>query len=95
MANYKLSREAEEDLYRIWSYGLETFGQTQADAYFHRLTKCFENIAKQPLLYPRVDYIRKGYHRCVCGVDSIFYRIEADTVEIIRVLGRQDTDEVF
>jgi toxin ParE1/3/4 len=29
----------------------------------------------------------------VCGVDSIYYRVEDDTVEIMAILGQQDVDE--
>ncbi len=47
-------------------------------------------MAKQPYLYQAVDHIRKGYRHSVCGVDTIYYRIEGDTVEIMSVLGQQD-----
>lgn len=42
---------------------------------------------------PAVDDIRPGYRRSVCGVDSIYYRVVGDVVEIIRILGQQDVDE--
>jgi toxin ParE1/3/4 len=29
----------------------------------------------------------------VCGVDSIYYRIEGETVEIMAIIGRQDLEE--
>jgi plasmid stabilization system protein ParE len=32
MANYRLSREAESDLYQIWLFGLSQFGAEQADS---------------------------------------------------------------
>jgi toxin ParE1/3/4 len=44
-------------------------------------------------LYQTVDDIREGYRRSVCGVDSIYYRIVGDTVEIMCILGQQDVDE--
>ena len=34
MATYKLSNEAKEDLIRIHQYGIEKFGEAQADKYF-------------------------------------------------------------
>ena len=55
----------------------------------------FEQLAKQPYLYQPVDYIRKGYRRSVCGVDSIYYRIEDNTVEIMNIVGNQDTSEAL
>jgi len=45
-------------------------------------------------LYQAVDDIRAGYRRSVCGIDSIYYRVDGDTVEIMNILGRQDTNEV-
>ena len=93
MANYKLSEDAKADLIRIHQYGVRQFGETQADNYYFAFFNQFEKIAKQPLSYPEVNHIRKGYRRCVCGVDSIYYRIEKGLVEIISIIGRQDLDE--
>ena len=95
MGNYKLTPEAEEDLYRIWSRGVREYGEEQADKYYYDFIERFEQIAEQPYLYQAVDYIRKGYRRSVCGVDSIYYRIEGNTVEIMNILGRQDTNEAL
>jgi toxin ParE1/3/4 len=50
-------------------------------------------LAEQPFLYQAVDDIRGGYRRSVCGVDSIYYRVKGDTVEIMAILGQQDIDE--
>ena len=50
-------------------------------------------MAEQPQLHQAVDDIREGYRRSVCGVDSIYYRIVDDTVEIMCILGQQDADE--
>lgn len=54
----------------------------------------FELIAEQPFLFPSVDFIRQGYRRSVCGADSIYFRIENDTVEIMAIIGRQDLDGI-
>ena len=93
MTGYRISPEAEADLYRIWLYGLEKWGVVQADRYYAAFFEQFEKIAEQPYLYPTVDDIREGYRRSVCGVDSIYYRIENETVEIMAIIGRQDLDE--
>ena len=60
---------------------------------FFQLIERFDKLAEQPLLYPTVDDIREGYRRSVCGTDSIYYRIEGQTVEIMAVIGQQDVDE--
>ncbi len=74
MDKYKLSNEAKEDLIRIHHFGVREFGMNQADKYFNEFFDCFEIIAQRPFSFPFVDHIRKGYRRCVCGVDSIYYR---------------------
>jgi len=40
-----------------------------------------------------VDAIKKEYRRCVCGVDSIYYKINENIVEIMAIVGRQDLHE--
>lgn len=67
----------------------------QADKYFDTFFEYFDLIAKQPLSFESVDYIKKGYRRCVCGSDSIFYRVNGDFVEIMAIIGRQDINEIL
>jgi toxin ParE1/3/4 len=95
MAKYRLSNEAKKDLIRIHHYGVERFGITQADLYFNSFFDCFEIIAKQPFSFESVDYIKKGYRRCVCGSDSVFYKINNDIVEIMAIIGRQDLNNIL
>ena len=90
MAEYRLSKQAEEDLIRIHRYGMHKFGTEQADRYFMGFFEHFELIAEQPYLFEAVDFIKPGYRRCVCGVDAIYYRIKNDTVEIMTIIGRQE-----
>jgi toxin ParE1/3/4 len=95
MVNYRISNEAKEDLIRIHHYGVEKFGMTQADKYFDSFFNCFESIAQRPFSFESVDYIKKGYRHCVCGSDSIFYRINDDFVEIMAIIGRQDISRIL
>jgi toxin ParE1/3/4 len=95
MGSYRLTQAAKEDLRRIYYYGVSQFGEAQADKYFDALFERFKQIAENPLLYPSAGHIRAGYRRSVCGVDSIFYRIEDDNVEIISILSRQDIDKLL
>lgn len=92
MYDVRLSNLAKEDLRRIYYYGLEHFGQQQADKYFYAFFSMFEHIAENPNVYQSVDHIRPGYRRCPCGVDSIYYRIEHNTIEIMAILGSQNLD---
>ena len=95
MMEYRLSNEAKEDLIRIHQYGVERFGMAQADKYFNTFFKYFDIIAQQPFSFESIDYIRKGYRRCACGSDSIYYRINHGIVEIMAIVGRQDVMKIL
>ena len=94
MAKYRLSNSAKEDLIRIHQYGVQKFGMAQADKYFDSFFKYFEIIAQRPFSFESVDFIKNGYRRCVCGSDSIYYRINEDTIEIMAIIGRQDLNNI-
>lgn len=96
MADYRLSNTAKQDLIRIHQYGVKQFGLTQADNYFDTLFAYFDLISQRPFSFQSVDYIRKAYRRCVCGTDSIYYRITSDgMVEIMTIVGMQDIKSIF
>ncbi len=92
MAEYRLSNTAKEDLIRIHQYGVGKFGIAQADKYFDSFFKYFEIIAQRPYSFEAVDFIKVGYRRCVCGSDTIYYRINKDVVEIMTIIGRQELE---
>ncbi|WP_299002642.1 type II toxin-antitoxin system RelE/ParE family toxin [uncultured Tenacibaculum sp.] len=93
MAKYRLSNEAKIDLIRIHHYGIEKFGMTQADKYFETFFEYFNIIAQSPFSFEAVDHIKKGYRRCVCGVDSIYFKITENNVEIMAIVGQQDLNQ--
>ncbi len=95
MAEYRLSNEARTDLIRIHHYGVERFGMVQADKYFDSLFEYFDIIAQRPFSFESVDYIKKGYRRCVCGADSIYYKVNDDVVEIMAIVGKQDLNNIL
>ena len=95
MAEYRLSIAAKDDLIRIHHFGIEKFGVEQADKYFDSFFDYFEIIAQRPFSFESVDYIKKGYRRCSCGSDSIYYRINENMVEIMAIVGMQDLKNVF
>lgn len=95
MTKYKLSKAAKDDLVRIHHYGTETFGVKQADNYFNSFFKYFDIIAQRPFSFESVDYIKKGYRRCVCGSDSIYFKVNNDMVEIMAIVGRQELNNIF
>ena len=94
MVKYKLSNEAKDDLIRIHHYGVKQFGIRQADIYFESFFTHFELISKNPYSFESVDFIKPDYKRCICGVDSIIYRINEEIVEIMTIIGRQDINSI-
>jgi toxin ParE1/3/4 len=95
MAKYRISNEAKEDLIRIHQYGVKKFGMAQADKYFESFFVYFDIIAQRPFSFEPVDFIKKGYRRCVCGSDSIYYRINDEIIEIMAIIGRQDLKNII
>lgn len=74
----------------------QKIGESQADRYYNTLFEYFEIIAERPFSFPAMDFIKKGYRRCVCGVDSIYYRInDKGIVEIMTIVGIQDLENIF
>jgi len=94
MANYRVSPEAKADLRRIWFYGIENWGVEAADRYYNAFFNHFEQLVEQPLLYP-ASSIREGYRRGVCGADSVYYRVDGETIEIMAIIGRQDAKKML
>lgn len=89
MYSFKLNIQAEEDLTRIFEYGISRFGLIQAEKYYDMLFDCFSKIASNPFLFPEANRYKKSYRYCVCGVDTLFYKINADEIEIMAIIGRQ------
>jgi toxin ParE1/3/4 len=95
MADYRLSNAAKEDLIRIHHYGVGRFGVIQADKYFNAFFDYFEMIAERPYSFESVDYIRKGYRRCPCASDTIYFKITDNVVEIMAIIGMQDLNNLL
>ena len=90
MSSYFSTRNAKEDLWTIYEYGVSRFGVTQAEKYFNMMHDCFERIASNPYLFPAVIRYKNVERYCVCGVDTIYYNIVGDKIEIVTIIGRQD-----
>jgi toxin ParE1/3/4 len=88
--NLKISRRAAQHLENLYLVGVKTWGEKQADVYYDTLIKHFELLCKSPLMFVSVDAIRVGYRRSVCGKHAIYYRVTANTVEIMGVLKKQN-----
>ncbi|NIX15869.1 MAG: type II toxin-antitoxin system RelE/ParE family toxin [Candidatus Dadabacteria bacterium] len=95
MGLYRFTKDAANDFEQIYIYGIDKFGLNQATKYQNRLKNRFSELTESPLLFPAVDHIRKGCRKSVCGVHSIYYRIDGQDILIVRILGRQDREKVL
>ena len=88
---YKISKEAEKDLEKIWLYTFETWSLEQADYYYDLLMDEIEYLAENPKNGIDFSQIRKGYFRSRVKSHFIFYRvsIKSDEIEIMRILHQQ------
>ena len=77
----------------IAQYGDEHFGVAQSNRYRDQLKQRFTVLADHPFQYPAVDHIRNGYRRSVCGAHSIYFRVDGENVEIVRILKNQDPEK--
>lgn len=95
MAGYRLSNRALADLERLYEYGVETFGRQQADHYYDGLIVKLKDIADNPDRGMSIDDIHPGLRRAVYNRHSIYYLPSSDSVQIVRILGREDVSQAL
>ncbi|MDP1698384.1 MAG: type II toxin-antitoxin system RelE/ParE family toxin [Xanthomonadaceae bacterium] len=86
MADFRLTPAALRDLEGIWRYTVQQRGVTQAERYLDALNASFEALALAPFSASACDHIRPGYRRHGVERHAVYYRVEADTVIVVRVL---------
>ncbi|MFC5272020.1 type II toxin-antitoxin system RelE/ParE family toxin [Adhaeribacter terreus] len=92
---YKISKEAQRDIEKIWLYTFENWSVEQADYYFNLLINEIEVLSENPKFGQDISLIRKGYFRSKVKSHFIYYRInpKKEEIEVIRILHQQmDTD---
>jgi toxin ParE1/3/4 len=83
---------ARNDLEEIYQYGLRQWGQAQSESYLATLKNQFWLLTQQPLMGTERTELLPGTRSLPVESHTLFYRVTANKVEIIRVLhGRQDT----
>lgn len=86
MARYALSPAAQGDLEIIWDYSLRHWGEAQAETYTRSIQAACEALAKDTLVRRSAEAIRAGYRKVAVGSHVMFFRIQEDVVEIMRIL---------
>ncbi len=90
-----ISKEAESDLEEIWSY-IAKDSPRRADNFIDRIHAKCKMILGMPEVGIKRDEIFPGIRSFPIGRYLIFYRIEVDNVEIVRILsGYRDIEVLF
>lgn len=85
--NYRISRQAIEDLDKIWMYTFNKWTKEQADRYFDSIITEIEFLADNFMTGKSAEQTRKNYRITKVKSHLIFFRkAENDIVEIVRIL---------
>ena len=93
MASHQLviAPAARNDLKEIYQYGLRQWGQAKSESYLSTIKDQFWLLTQQPLMGTERPELLPDARSLPIKSHTLFYRVNADKVEIIRVLhGRQD-----
>ncbi len=82
---YRISREADNDIVKLYAQGVVEFGLTQADRYHDALFDLFDLIASNPKIARERTKIEPPVRVHPFQAHLVIYRIEGEDVLIIRV----------
>jgi toxin ParE1/3/4 len=85
---FKISKEAENDLTKIWNYTFETWSREQANRYINLIFEEIQYICENLEFGKDFSYVRKGYMKAKVKSHFIFYKINTKNmhIEVIRIL---------
>jgi toxin ParE1/3/4 len=87
----KFSKDAENDIRSLITYGLSTYSEIVAKTYFSELSDCLGSLAKNPLMAPLCLRQNSNIRRFVFRAHVIYFAIYPPTILVLRVLHqRQD-----
>lgn len=94
MKPVRLRPAARADLANIWEYTATTWGVAQADSYVADVATEARKIADFPERHPTYVSRHGEFRKASCGEHFIFYLIEPDLIDVVRVLHKSmDFDE--
>ena len=89
MLQVDVSIEAEEDIDQITAYTTRTWGWRQTNRYLAKLEDGFELLAQNPSIGRSCDSIRPGLRRFEIGKHVVFFILEPNGIQIVRMLHQQ------
>ncbi len=93
--NYKLSKEADNDLVDLYLHGFKNFGEAQAEQYYFELEDCIKLLSETPLMCrertefnPAVRIHHHGSH-LIINLIQMYYllivRVLHDSMDIVKI----------
>ena len=86
MSEYRLSVEAEHDVAEMYRRGFWSFGEHQADKFYHQLFDSLELLSSFPQTGRAADQIYPGLRRVEFTPYVIFYLPRPYGVYVVRLL---------
>ena len=80
------SPEAETDFEDIWLYSFEKWSEDQADRYYDELIDGINKLIDNPMLGKSREYVRRDYRSLQINRHVIYYRLQGEVIDIVRVL---------
>ena len=86
MLSLSITPKAESDLTDIWLYTCDKWGADQADHDLDQLAEGMNQLITHPLLGVDYTHVLSGYRRLQVEHHSVYYRVFASEVLVVRVL---------
>lgn len=86
MSSYGLTQRAKDDLYDIFLFGYEQFGERQAEAYAAALEHVFQLLAENPRMGREAMAVAPGVRRHEHGSHVILYEEAPPGILILAVV---------
>ncbi len=90
MANYRLTRKADNDIAHLYEYGILNFGLNQAQSYLLGLYEQFEQLSLSPDIGRNATEFFPDLKRYQYGAQVVFYLPDNESrILIVRVLRKE------
>ncbi len=96
MPNYRLSPLAEEDLFKIISTTIESWGSSQAKTYAQTIDAALLKLAQYPDFGRERNEVYSGARSFPIEKHIVFYQVSYDGIDVARILHqRMDPSKHF
>lgn len=83
------SPKAKQDLNDIWDYSLENWGLVKAESYLRDISAKLNLVSDNLEVSQHIDYVREGYRKVVVNSHVVFFKVNDDRIEVIRILNHK------